>query len=167
MTFADRIAAAKSKLLCYAEEVLALKSGGFGYAVGFAILLALLLPVLIVEVALLIAFGVDVGINQTRSPEIAEELRKEEVPVEFQHLIPLARKWGIGDAEERDALIRASSKAELADFLREVGPRLEDIAAWTDGYSEERLRDSPTAGYFIFLETAYEEVLTHVEEHEG
>lgn len=164
MKISDRIAAAKGKLRCYGDEALALKRGGIGYAILFGLLVALLLPVLIIEIVVLLVFGIDAGINATETPEVSYELHVEEVPADLQHLIPLAKKWGLGDSEGREALINASSLAELADFERNVAPKLNQIDAWIDEYSEEELRGSATAGYFIFLETAYEEVSTYLKE---
>ena len=164
MTFKDRLSATKSKLGHYGREVLALNDGGSLYRTLFGLLLVVLLPVLALEIMVLLAFGVDPGILQTRSTEILNEVRPEEVPGEFRHLIPLAKKWGTGDAEEREALIKEAPLSELTDLEREVGPRMQQIADWVDGYSEKELRGSVTAGYFIFLQTAYEEVSAYLEQ---
>lgn len=164
MKFTDRIATAKGKVCCYGDEIAALKNGGISYAVFFGLLLALLMPVLIIEILILITLGIDAGINASGTPEVSNELRAEEVPTEFQHLIPLAKKWGLGDAEDREMLIKASSLAELVEFERNVAPKIQQIDAWLDRYSEKQLGNSATAGHFIFLGTAYEEVSTYLEE---
>lgn len=167
MTFTDRFLAVKRKLRFYGEEVLALKNGGVRYAVPFGFLLVLLFPVLVIEIVVLLAFGVDVEINQARWPETPSEVREEEVPPELRQLIPFAKKWGTEDAEERENLMEVASLSELNEIERMVGPRTQQIGDWIDTYSENELRDSSTAGYFIILQVAYEEVSTYLEEREA
>lgn len=166
MKFTDRVLAVKGKLRFYREEALTLKTGGVLYAATFGLLLALLFPVLVIEIVALLAFGFDVEINQTRWAETSCEVREQEVPPELRQLIPFAKKWGIGDAEERNNLMEVTSLSELNEFVRLVGSRMQQIADWVDTYSEKELRDSATVGYFIFLQVAYEEVSTYLEDRE-
>lgn len=167
MFFTDRVLSAKGKLRFYGKEVVGLKDGGVRYAFSFGILLALLLPVLVVEIVVLLAFGVDIEINRTRWPEDSDEVREAEVPSELMGLIPLAEKWGTGDAEERENLMKAASLSELSEMERMVGPRMQQIADWLDRYSESELMNSVTAGYCIFLQVAYEEVAAYLEERKA
>jgi len=167
MMFSDRVLAVKGKLRFYYKEVIDLRSGGIIYAIFFGLLLVLLLPVLLIEIIVLLSFGVDYEILQTRSPEISNELNEEEVPLELRPLIPLAKKWGIGDAEERERLIKNSSLSELADLEQKVGPRMQQIADWIDEYSEDQLRNTAAIGYFIFLQVAYEEVSSYLGENKS
>ena len=165
--FTDRVLAVKGKLQFYGDEVLALKSGGIRYAILFGPLVVLLFPVLVIEIIVLLAFGADFEILQTRSPEISSELNEDEVPLELRQLIPFAKKWGIGDAEARENLIQNSSLSELVDLEQKVGPLMQQITDWTDGYSESQLRNSATAGYFIFLQIAYEEASTYIDDRKA
>ncbi len=165
MTFADRVLAVKGKLRFYGDEVMALREGGISYAIFFGLLAFLLLPVLLIEIIALLSFGVDYEILQTRSPDVSNDLNEEEVPSELRPLIPLAKKWGIGDAEERERLIQNSTLAELVDFEQKVGPQMQQIADWIDEYSEGQLRKSSTMGYFIFLQVVYEEVSSYLSDN--
>lgn len=167
MTFADRVLAVKGKLRFYCNEVMALRSGGISYAIFFGLLLVLLLPVLLIEIIALLSFGVDYEILQTRSPEVSNELNEKEVPLELRPLIPLAKKWGVGDAEQRERLIQDSTLAELTELDQKVGPQMQQIADWIDEYSENQLRNSSTIGYFIFLQVAYEEASSYLGENKA
>ena len=167
MTFTDRVSSVKGKLLFYEDEALALKKGGMRYAIFFGPLMVLLFPALVIEIIVLLVFGVDFQILQTRPPEISSELNEDEVPSELRELIPLAKKWGIGDAEARENMIRNSSLPELVDLEQKVGPRMQQIADWTDGYSESQLKNSAIAGYFIFLQVAYEEASSYLIERQA
>jgi hypothetical protein len=167
MSFSERVFAAKGKLHNFVEEVLALKNEGLAYAIFFGFLLLLLLPVLFIEILVLLILGKDAEIVQTRGTEIDDELSPEEVPENLQHLIRLAKKWGIGDAEVRGELLKNASIPELVELEHEVGPKMQQIGDWLDTYSESEVGRSATAGYFIYLGTAYEEVLTYLEQHQA
>lgn len=165
MRFVDRYIAVKGKLWYFSQEVEALRHGGLCYALAFGFIMALLFPVLIFEIIVLLLFGLDLGIMQTREVEALNEIRQEEVPNEFLSLIPLAEKWGIGDSEEREARINDASIAELKHLEEEVGPKMQQIADWLDSYSENELGSSVTAGYFLFLQIAYEEASEYLEQY--
>lgn len=163
----DRVLAVKGKVQFYGDEVASLKNGGVRYTVPFGLLLALLFPVLVIEIVVLLTFGIDVEINQTRWPAFSHEMREEEVPPGLKQLIPFAKKWGIGDAEQRNNLMKAASLSELNNIERMVGSRMQQIDDWVDTYSEHELKDSAAVGYFIFLQVAYEEVSNYLEEREA
>jgi hypothetical protein len=167
MAFSDRVIAVKGKVRFYRDELEGLKGGGVRYAVPFGLMLILLFPVLVIEVIILLAFGIDAEINQTRWPEISSEMHEEEVPKALRQLIPVAIKWGIGDAEERQSLMNVTSISELNEIERMVGPRMQQITEWIDTYSETELRESATAGYFIFLQVAYDELSTYLDQREA
>ena len=157
-----RIGAIKGKLHHYGDEVAALKSGGVGYALLFAPLLLLLLPVLLLELALLWSFGWDPGLLQSRPAEAAGEHDDLTPPTDLVDLLPLARRWGVGDAELREQLVQRASPDELAELVQQVAPRVQRIADWAESLGEQRLRHSATAGHFIFLLTALEEAESHL-----
>ena len=166
MRVEERLSAARSKLSHFGQEVRALRAGGFRYAVFFGFLMVLLAPILVLEIIVLLVFGFDLEIMQTRDAALSTEIDVEEVPKEFRPLIPLAMKWGIGDSETREARIKAASPSELKHLEKEVGPQMQGIADWLDSYSEAALGGSATAGYFIFLQTAYEEVSDYLERYD-
>ena len=124
----------------------------------------MLLPVLVLESAILLVFGVDTGILQAHEPNPGGGIEEQEVPEQLRDLVPLAMKLGVGDAEERETLIERAPLSELVGFERTVGPRMADVAQWLDSYSEQDIRISSTAGHFICLLTAYEEVAAYLEE---
>src|SRR5687768_7828223 len=54
------------------------------------------------------------------------------VPPQFKDLIPLARKWGVGDDADRSACIAAASAAERDAFEATLAGRTADIHRWLD-----------------------------------
>jgi len=140
----------------YTEEVYGLKGAGIGYQLGLGILLLALLPVLILEIFLVLLFGKDIGVFVPTTPVASPKLTEEEVPKQLRDLIPLARKFGVGDAADRDEIMKAASPNDLADLEEKVMPRQQDISDWLDTFSETEISD--TVSFFLYLGSACDEV---------
>jgi hypothetical protein len=52
------------------------------------------------------------------------------VPVEFRHLLPLAREWSISDDVELDAYIEAASEQTKREFVAAFSPHFEGLWKW-------------------------------------
>ena len=71
-----------------------------------------------------------------RSMEItsrySDEFRLDEskVPAQFRHLIPLAKEWSIGDDEELDAYIEATSADKKREFVDAFRPHFDALYDW-------------------------------------
>ena len=59
-----------------------------------------------------------------------------ELPDQFRQLIPLVRKWGIGDDADRTERLERASRRQLQALVRRVSPSLEAINAYLDGFTE-------------------------------
>lgn len=164
MKIEARLAVAKKKLRYYGEEIYALKDAGIWYKVFFGLLVIVLFPLLIVEVIVFMLTGKDFGIFQSTEPVVESVLNVAEVPDSLRNLVPLAKKWGIGDDGDRGDILEAASAQELEELGKRVGPRMQEIADWLDTYSEEQMAQSDTAGFYLYLMCAYEEAALDKEE---
>ena len=73
------------------------------------------------------------------------ELDETKVPLSARSLIPLARRWGLGDDFEREDMVSSASDEELQSLIR-AGERLdEDFWNWLAG--SESLSPSPSLEY--------------------
>lgn len=140
----------------YTEEVSGLRGSGIGYQIGFGILLLLLLPVLLLEILLVLLFGKDIGVFIPTTPVEPPKLIEEEVPETLRDLMPLARKFGIGDDADRGEIMKAALPNELADLEGKVLPRQQEILEWLDTFPENGMSD--TASFFLYLGSACDEV---------
>jgi hypothetical protein len=120
MDFRQRQACISGKLENYTKEISALKSSGIGYQLGFGILLLVLFPVFLLEILLVILFGKDIRVFVPTTRYEPPKLIEEEVPESLRDLIPLARKFGVGDDADRDYIMKAASPSELADLEKMV-----------------------------------------------
>lgn len=148
---------AAAKLSNYRSEVAGLRGAGFAYQIGFGLLLLLLAPVLVVDMALVRYFGVDIRVFVPEQPFELSELVEEDVPEPLRDLIPLAKKFGIGDDAERGEVITTATESERAELLDRVGPKLHLIDSWLGNFSEDGLNE--TSAFFLYLGEAYEEVI--------
>ena len=55
---------------------------------------------------------------------------EDEVPAALQHLIPLARVWGIGDDVLREDMVAAADPAALQELKRAVREANRDLRNW-------------------------------------
>lgn len=140
----------------YREEVAAVMKADAGYRLGFGFLLVLLFPVLMVELLIVLSLGKDPGIFVQPESVPPSRLIEDEVPEALRDLIPLARKYGIGDEARRDEIMRAATPAELAELEQKVLPRAQEIADWLDTFPEAGISD--TAASFLYLGSACDEV---------
>ncbi len=83
-------------------------------------------------------------------------LRSEVVPKEFQHLLPLAQKWGIGDDIERGNLENKTSRTEKQELSDAVRPYRQQINSWLETFLNAPMPDEAAA--FLYMLEAMEEM---------
>lgn len=147
---------AAAKLSNFRSEVAGLRGAGLGYQIGFGLLLLFLAPVLVVDMALVRYLGVDIRVFVPEQPVELAELVEQEVPEALRDLIPLAKKFGIGDDAERGEVISIATETERAELLRRVGPKLNLIDSWLGDFPGDGLTE--TSVFFLYLGEAYEEI---------
>lgn len=155
MELSGRIERIREKFKYLSEEVVALRDGSFGYRLAFGLLLAVLLPVFVIELIILMLAGRDLGMFVQPKPVSVPVLLEQEVPESLRDLIPLARKFGVGDDAERGDILRAATPAELDGLEQRVQPRQQEIADWLDSFPEREISD--TATFFLYLGSACDE----------
>lgn len=156
MHIKQRINCIADKTDYYLREVRGLRDGGTAYRLGSGLLVLVLLPILVIELLIVFLTGKDPGLIARPKPASPPQLIAEEVPESLRDLIPLARKYGIGDEAKREEITRAASPAELAELEEQVIPRAQEIADWLDTFPESGL--SATAAFFEYLGSACDEV---------
>jgi len=72
--------------------------------------------------------------NQIETRE--EELDLRVLPLRFNPLIPLTKKWAVGDDLEREDLLARSSRAELRALVEKVEPYLTSIDSYLDSFGD-------------------------------
>lgn len=164
MELNQRRACISEKIKNYIEEVYGLKDAGIGYQLGIGFLLIILFPVLIFEILLVILIGKDIGAFVHQKPVEPSVFIVEEVPEYLRDLIPLARRYGIGDDADRDDIMKAASPKELAELEEKVTLRQQEIADWLDTFPETKITD--TASFFLYLGSACDEVPLYRSEDE-
>jgi hypothetical protein len=78
------------------------------------------------------------------------------VPESFRELLPLARRYGVGDDSCRAFFINKTSKREQKRDVERAEPHLDAIQAWIDTFEPAALPPEPTA--FFWLLEALEEM---------
>ncbi len=156
MNLKERYACSIKKLSNYLDEISGLGNGGISYKIGFGFLLLILLPVIIIEILLVLLFGKDIGVFVPAKKVKPPKLIDEEVPESLRDLIPLAKKFGVGDDADRDEIMKAASSEELAELEGKVIPKAQEIADWLDTFPETEISD--TASFFLYLGLACDEV---------
>ena len=164
MDIKQRINCASKKIGNYLEEVSGLRNAGIGYKFGFGLLLVILFPVLLFELQLVLLFGKDNGVFVPHEPVLPPQLIEEEVPESLRDLIPLAKKYGVGDDADRDEIMKAASPEELAELEEKVIPKAQKISDWLDTFPETKITD--TASFFLYLGSACDEVPLYKSEEE-
>ncbi len=61
---------------------------------------------------------------------MSKSIKTDNVPPKFQFLIPLATRWGISDAVERDVLIEKASRSELTELVSVMDEYDEVLDEW-------------------------------------
>jgi hypothetical protein len=163
MDFNQRQECTTGKLKNYAEEVSGLAGAGVAYQLVFGFLLLFLLPVLILEILLVLLFGKDIHVFIRTTLYEPPKLIEEEVPESLRDLIPLARKFGVGDDADRDEIMESASPNELAELEKKVMPRQQEISDWLDTFPEGGMTD--TAVFFLYLGSACDEVPQYIAEN--
>ena len=146
MHIKQRINCIADKTDYYLREVRGLRDGGTAYRLGSGLLVLVLLPILVIELLIVFLTGKDPGLIARTKPASPPQLIAEEVPESLRDLIPLARKYGIGDEAKREEITRAASPAELAELEEQVIPRAQEIA---DGWTPFLNPDSPRRPLFL------------------
>ncbi|MET0043224.1 MAG: hypothetical protein ABW100_06855 [Candidatus Thiodiazotropha sp. 6PLUC3] len=83
------------------------------------------------------------------------------VPTEFQALLPLAIKWGIGDDEIRGEVTEAATEIEKLELASSLSGKLGAIDKWIDSFPEDLMSDEAAA--FMFMIEAVEELGLDIE----
>ncbi|MCU7926619.1 MAG: hypothetical protein KZQ97_09255 [Candidatus Thiodiazotropha sp. (ex Dulcina madagascariensis)] len=156
MDLNHRQACISAKFKRYFGEVSALKDGGTGYRFGFGFLLLILFPVMLLEIVIVLLAGRDLGLFVPVNPTRPLIFKEEEVPDSLRDLIPLAKKFGVGDDAERGEIMRSASSHELSALEEKVLPRQQEIVDWLDTFPETGISD--TASFFLYLGSACDEV---------
>jgi hypothetical protein len=164
MNFNQRRACISEKLDNYTEELSYLRDAGPGYQAGFGFLLLVLFPALLLEILIVSIFGKDMGIFVPTRPVEPPQLVEAEVPDSLRDLIPLAKKFGVGDDADRGDIMKTASARELAELEAMVMPREQEISNWLDTFPETGISD--TASFFLYLGSACDEVPLYKPEEE-
>jgi hypothetical protein len=88
-------------------------------------------------------------------------LSVDNVPIEFQTLLPLAIKWGIGDDALRGDVVEAATEFEKHELASALTRKLYAIDKWIDSFPEGSISDE--AATFMYMIKAVEELGLHVE----
>jgi hypothetical protein len=80
------------------------------------------------------------ALGATEAP--AELSQVEDLPKAFQPLVPLMRKWAIGDDIERESLIEDSEASELSDLVAAVAPYMVAIDGYLNSFRDRPLNSS-------------------------
>ena len=83
------------------------------------------------------------------------------VPIEFQALLPLAIKWGISDDAIREDVTEAATEIEKLELTSALSGKLGAIDRWIDSFPEGLMSDEAAA--FMFMIEAVEELGLDVE----
>ena len=69
----------------------------------------------------------------------------DDLPSSFRPLIPLVRRWGIGDDELRGDRIEDASEEDLRELVGRVAPQLAKIEAYLDSFGDAPLSEAACA----------------------
>jgi tetratricopeptide (TPR) repeat protein len=103
-------------------------------------------------------WSADAGeLAQAERARRAIRIDRRRVPAPLRPLVPLARRWGVGDDAHRDTLQRAATAVEWRAVRRALSTRVgRAIHAWIDTYEAGRM--APEAAAFMYLLLAGEEM---------
>ena len=88
-------------------------------------------------------------------------LSVKNVPSEFQALLPMAIKWGIGDDAIRGDVAEAATDIEKLELASALTGKLGAIDRWIDSFPEGSMSDEAAA--FMYMTEAVEELGLDVE----
>lgn len=83
------------------------------------------------------------------------------VPDEFKDLLPLARKWGVGDDAIRGDVTEAATEAEKQELVSTLTGKLGAIDRWIDSFPEGMMSDEAAA--FMYMGEAIDELGLDIE----
>jgi hypothetical protein len=93
-----------------------------------------------------------------RASRRAIRIVRSRVPTGLRPVIPLARKWGVGDDADREWLTRRMTSAERGALRKGLPAHVRrEINAWLRTFTEGSMPAEAAA--FMYLLEAYEEVL--------
>ena len=98
----------------------------------------------------------DSGARAPAGSAAAEQLDPARVPADLQHLVPLAREWGIGDDVDRSAKVGRATPADRERLRAALKPYQTRITAWLDSFGQGRMSDEAAA--FMYMQLALEEM---------
>jgi len=94
------------------------------------------------------------GLYAENAPEV--EIVEEEVPEDLRDLIPLAKKYGVGDDIIRGDIEAKAGTEAKEELKRALSGRMDRINRWLDSFPDgESMSDSEAA--FLYLREAHEE----------
>ena len=85
------------------------------------------------------------------------DLDPNQVPDDLRDLLPLAKKWGIGDDIIRDDMRQKSSTAEKRELIQQLEGKTQRINNWLDTFDNDEF--TPESSAFLFLLLCHEEIL--------
>ena len=91
------------------------------------------------------------------SSESRSELSAANLPEHLRGLLPLAKKWGIGDDVERTEALKRASGEELKALRGAVQTHGAAITQWLDSFGSGALMPDEAAA-FMYMQLAVEEL---------
>ena len=85
------------------------------------------------------------------------DLDPNQVPDDLRDLLPIAKKWGIGDDIIRDDMRQKSSTAEKRELINQLEGKTKRINNWLDTFDDDEFTPESTA--FLYLLLCHEEIL--------
>ena len=91
------------------------------------------------------------------------------IPEDLRHLVPLAKKWGVGDDLIRSEIIRRATVAERKELMAKVTPLEDRISQFLESLGMPSIENpmSDEAARFMFMLNACNEVLPEQLEEDG
>jgi hypothetical protein len=71
--------------------------------------------------------------------EIKERIYTKNIPEKLRPLIPLLKKWSVGDDSDRGLLIEEASEKQKNKLVKSVEPYLNEINEFLDSFKDEPL----------------------------
>ena len=96
-------------------------------------------------------------VSAPSSSESRTELSAANVPERLRALLPLAKKWGIGDDVERTEALKRASGEELQALRTAVQTHGTAITQWLDSFSSGADMTDEAAA-FMYMQLAVEEL---------
>lgn len=94
------------------------------------------------------------GLYCNKAPQI--QIDADNVPAHLHDLIPMAKRWGIGDDVIRGDCEDKATEAEKLEFKRTLTGRTAEVQAWLDSFPADYTSDETAA--FLFMLVALEEM---------